>query len=26
MRLRAELVAIQYGHHPDPFNWIHKVC
>jgi branched-chain amino acid aminotransferase len=26
MRLRAELVAIQYGHHPDPFGWIHKVC
>ena len=26
MRLREELVAIQYGHHPDPFNWIHKVC
>jgi len=26
MRLREELVAIQYGHKPDPFNWIHKVC
>jgi len=26
MRLREELIAIQYGHHPDPFNWIHKVC
>ena len=25
-RLREELVAIQYGHRPDPFNWIHKVC
>ena len=26
MRLREELIAIQYGHRPDPFNWIHKVC
>jgi len=26
MRLREELVGIQYGHKPDPFNWIHKVC
>ena len=26
MRLREELVAIQYGHKPDPFGWIHKVC
>jgi branched-chain amino acid aminotransferase len=26
MRLREELIAIQYGHHPDPFNWTHKVC
>jgi len=26
MRLREELVGIQYGHAPDPFNWIHKVC
>jgi len=25
-RLREELIAIQYGHHPDPFTWIHKVC
>ena len=25
-RLREELIAIQYGHRPDPFNWIHKVC
>jgi branched-chain amino acid aminotransferase len=26
MRLREELIAIQYGRNPDPFNWIHKVC
>jgi branched-chain amino acid aminotransferase len=26
MRLREELIGIQYGHRPDPFNWIHKVC
>jgi branched-chain amino acid aminotransferase len=26
MRLREELIAIQYGHHPDPFNWTHKIC
>jgi branched-chain amino acid aminotransferase len=26
MRLREELIAIQYGHTPDPFGWIHKVC
>jgi branched-chain amino acid aminotransferase len=26
MRLREELIAIQYGHAPDPFSWIHKVC
>ena len=26
MRLRDELIGIQYGRHPDPFNWIHKVC
>ena len=25
-RLREELIGIQYGHRPDPFNWIHKVC
>jgi branched-chain amino acid aminotransferase len=25
-RLREELLGIQYGHKPDPFNWIHKVC
>jgi branched-chain amino acid aminotransferase len=26
MRLREELVAIQYGHGPDPFGWVYKVC
>jgi branched-chain amino acid aminotransferase len=26
MRLREELISIQYGHTPDPFNWVHKVC
>ena len=25
-RLREELIGIQYGRLPDPFNWIHKVC
>jgi branched-chain amino acid aminotransferase len=26
MRLREELIAIQYGHRPDPHAWLHKVC
>jgi branched-chain amino acid aminotransferase len=26
MRLREELIGIQYGRLPDPFNWLHKVC
>jgi branched-chain amino acid aminotransferase len=26
MRLREELTGIQYGHRPDPFGWVHKVC
>jgi branched-chain amino acid aminotransferase len=26
MRLRDELIGIQYGRKPDPFGWIHKVC
>ena len=26
MRLREELIGIQYGRLPDPFTWIHKVC
>jgi branched-chain amino acid aminotransferase len=25
-RLREELIGIQYGRRPDPFNWIHRVC
>jgi branched-chain amino acid aminotransferase len=25
-RLREELIGIQYGHRPDPFTWIHKIC
>jgi branched-chain amino acid aminotransferase len=26
LRLRAELMGIQYGQQPDPFSWLHKVC
>ncbi len=26
MRLREELIGIQYGHVPDPFGWVHEVC
>jgi branched-chain amino acid aminotransferase len=26
MRLRDELIGIQYGRLPDPFGWLHKVC
>jgi branched-chain amino acid aminotransferase len=26
LRLREELLAIQYGHRPDPHAWIHKIC
>jgi branched-chain amino acid aminotransferase len=26
LRLREELMAIQYGVNTDPFGWIHKVC
>jgi branched-chain amino acid aminotransferase len=26
MRLKAELIDIQYGHKPDPFGWIYKVA
>jgi branched-chain amino acid aminotransferase len=26
MRLREELIGIQYGHKPDPFGWVHKVA
>jgi branched-chain amino acid aminotransferase len=26
MRLRDELIGIQYGHRPDPFGWVYKVA
>jgi branched-chain amino acid aminotransferase len=26
MRLREELIGIQYGHRPDPSGWVHKVA
>jgi branched-chain amino acid aminotransferase len=26
VRLREELVGIQYGNRPDPHSWIHKIC
>jgi branched-chain amino acid aminotransferase len=26
VRLREELLGIQYGRRPDPFDWVHKVC
>lgn len=26
LRLREELLGIQYGTSPDPFGWVHKVC
>jgi branched-chain amino acid aminotransferase len=26
MRLRSELIGIQYGHRPDPFGWVYKVA
>jgi branched-chain amino acid aminotransferase len=26
MRLREELIGIQYGRLPDPFGWMHEVC
>jgi branched-chain amino acid aminotransferase len=26
LRLREELVGIQYGHRPDPYGWMHKIC
>ena len=25
-RLREELLGIQYGHRPDPYGWVHKIC
>ncbi|HUZ36909.1 MAG TPA: branched-chain amino acid aminotransferase [Streptosporangiaceae bacterium] len=26
LRLREELMAIQYGERPDPHGWVHKIC
>jgi branched-chain amino acid aminotransferase len=26
LRLREELLGIQYGQRPDPYGWIHKIC
>jgi branched-chain amino acid aminotransferase len=26
MRLREELLGIQYGRLPDPYGWLHKIC
>ena len=26
MRLREELLGIQYGNHPDPYGWVHKLA
>jgi branched-chain amino acid aminotransferase len=26
MRLREELLGIQYGTRPDPYGWVHKIC
>lgn len=26
LRLREELLGIQYGLRPDPFSWVHKIC
>ena len=26
MRLREELLGIQYGDRPDPYGWVHKIC
>ncbi|MDX6216802.1 MAG: branched-chain amino acid aminotransferase, partial [Frankiales bacterium] len=26
LRLRGELVGIQYGSRPDPYGWIHKIA
>ncbi|MWK33452.1 branched-chain amino acid aminotransferase [Actinomadura sp. J1-007] len=25
MRLREELIGIQYGHRPDPYGWVHEI-
>ena len=26
LRLKEELIGIQYGHRPDPFGWVYKVA
>jgi branched-chain amino acid aminotransferase len=26
MRLREQLLGIQFGHLPDPHGWVHKIC
>lgn len=26
LRLREELLGIQYGQRPDPYGWLHKIC
>jgi len=26
MRLREELLGIQYGNRPDPYGWVHKLA
>jgi branched-chain amino acid aminotransferase len=26
LRLREELLGIQYGTRPDPYGWVHKIC
>jgi branched-chain amino acid aminotransferase len=26
LRIRDELLGIQYGHRPDPYGWVHKIC
>ena len=26
LRLRDELLGVQYGHRPDPHGWVHKIC
>jgi branched-chain amino acid aminotransferase len=26
LRLREQLLGIQYGYRPDPYGWVHKIC
>jgi branched-chain amino acid aminotransferase len=26
LKLREELMGIQYGNRPDPHGWVHKIC